>query len=310
MLAAKAGQGEGAYHGLDHILTALYKSSEKSTCLQWMDTWAAANADKAPSLPERFPELFEALAQDDEDLGVLLVRWLTHDEVGIVKMARNVLDELGLRDRGGLAFPASVLDGMSPSSLLHLVRRVLANVLREEQRISLIWSLTRTDSAETRTYPLVRDAMANFVGYDYPTATREHLEAVLAKEDVAPAGKLAHQILEAMKKYYDTLDGLPTIEELRPLSEHRHRFAKEHHRLMNMAFEEASKNSIFRQIATTIHLKAGRSSFSMRDGEVGEKMHMSSASHSMSLPRSESIDKVGSDLQRLHSNLDKGRGEQ
>jgi len=306
LLAAKAGQGEGAYHGLDHILTALYKSSGKSTCLQWMDTWAATNADKAPSLPERFPELFEALAQDDEDLGVLLARWLTHDDIGIVKIARSVLDDLGLREKGGLAFPASVLDGMSPSSLLHLVRRVLANVLREEQRISLIWSLTRTASPETRTYPLVRDAVVNFVGYDYPTATREHLEAVIAKEGEAPEGQLAQQILEAMKKYYDVLDALPTIEELRPLSEHRHRFAKEHRRLINVAFEEASKNSIIRQIATTIHLKAGRSSFSMRNGEVGEKMRMSSASHSMSLPRSESIDKVGSDLQRLHSNLDKG----
>ena len=80
--------------------------------------------------------------------------------------------------------------------------------------------------------------------------------------------------------------------------------------LSNKAFEEASKNSIIRQIATTIHLKAGRSSFSMRGGEVGEKMHMSSMSHFMSLPRSESIDKVGSDLQRLHFNLDKDRGEQ
>ncbi|NKZ37365.1 hypothetical protein HF690_00165 [Oleiagrimonas citrea] len=310
LLATKSGQGEGAYHGLDHILAARCKSSDKSASLRWLDMWAAANANDTPSLPQRFPELFEALAQDNEALGALLARWLKHDDIGIVKMARSVLDNLGLRERGSLAFPVSVLDGMSQPNLLHLVRRTLANVLREEQRISLVWSLTRTDSAESRTYPLVRDAMVNFVGYDYPTATREYLEAVVAKEGQAPAGQLAKQILEAMKKYYDALDALPLIEELRPLSEDRHRFAKEHHRLTNKAFEEASKNSIIRQIATTVHLKAGRSSFSMRDGEVGEKMHMSSMSHFMSLPRSESIDKVGSDLQRLHFNLDKDGDEQ
>ena len=310
LLASKAGQSEGAYHGLDHILTGLYNSPEKSACLQWLDTWAATNADNVPSLPEQFHGLFEALAQDDEELGTLLARWLAHDEIGIVAMARKILDDLGLRARGGLTFPASVLDGMSAPGLLHLVRRVLANVLREEQRISLVWSLTRAASAEARTYPLVRDAMVNFVGYDYPTATLKHLESVIAGNAEAPSGVLARQILEALKKYYDALDALPTIEELRPLSEHRHRFAKEHQRLMNKAFEEASKNSIIRQIATTIHLKAGRSSFSMQDGAVGEKMHMTSASHSMSLPRSESIDRVGSDLQRVHANLDKERGEQ
>ncbi|HVI60429.1 MAG TPA: hypothetical protein VM619_16365 [Luteimonas sp.] len=308
LLATKSGQGDGAYHGLDHILATRYKSSDKPASQRWLDTWAAANANDTPSFPERFPELFEALAQDNEELGALLARWLKHDDIGIVKMARSVLDDLGLRERGGLAFPASVLDGMSRSSLLHLVRRVLANVLREEQRISLVWSLTRTDSAEARAYSLVRDAMVNFVGYDYPTATREYLEAVVAKEGEAPVGQLAQQILEAMKKYYSALEVLPAIEELRPLSEDRHRFAKEHRRLTNKAFEEASKNSVIRQIATTIPLKAGRSSFSMRDGEVGEKMHMSSMSHFMSLPRSESIDKVGSDLQRLHFNLDKDGG--
>ncbi|MBQ4855826.1 hypothetical protein IMW82_14220 [Rhodanobacter sp. B2A1Ga4] len=310
LLATKSGQGEGAYHGLDHILAARCKSSDKSASLRWLDMWAAANANDTPSFPKRFSELFEALAQDNEALGALLARWLKHDDIGIVKMARSVLDDLGLRERGGLAFPASVLDGMSQPSLLHLVRRMLANVLREEQRISLVWSLTRTDSAESRTYSLVRDAMVNFVGYDYPTATREYLEAVVVKEGQAPAGQLAQQILEAMKEYYDALDALPVIEELRPLSEDRHRFAKEHYRLTNKAFEEASKNSIFRQIATTVHLKAGRSSFSMRNGEVGEKMHMSSMSHFMSLPRSESTDKVGSDLQRLQFNLDKDGGEQ
>lgn len=309
-LATRTEQEGGSYHGVDHILADLYRSSEKTTCLEWLETWAAANSSSTPSLPEELPELFEILAQDDEALGTLIARWLTHDDLGIQKIVRDVLDNLGLRERGGLAFPTLLLNTMTSSGLLHLVRRVLANVLREEQKISLIWSLTRTDSAESRTYSLVRGAMVDFVGYDYPMATEEHLEAVVAKEGEAPIGKLAKQILEAMKAYYDALTPLLTIEELQPLSEHRRRFAQEHHRQMNAAFEEASKNSIIRQIATTIHLKAGRSSFSMRNGEVSEKMHMSSASHSMAIPRSELIDKVGSDLRRRHFMFGKEPREQ
>lgn len=300
LLASKSGQSPGSYHGIDHILTEMYKSQQKAASLDWLDIWMGANSDSSLSLPEEFPQFFEALALEDEVLGALLAKWLTQPDPDAQRMTRSIIDTLGLRERGSLRFPTSTLDAMSLSGLLHLVRRVLGNVIREEQRISLLWSLTRTESAETRTYPLIRDAMVNFVGYDYPTATRDYLDAIIAKEQLTPTAKLAQEILDAMGTYYNALDALPTIEELRPLSEHSHRFAKEHHRKMNAAFEEASKKSIWRQIATTIHLKAGRSSFSMRDGRVGEKMHMSSASHSMALPRSESIDKVGSDLQRKH----------
>ncbi|WP_266170162.1 hypothetical protein [Dyella subtropica] len=298
LLAAKANQEAGSYHGVDHILSGLYLTNQKDICLEWLRTWATTNSDASPSLSEELPQIFEALAKDDETLGALLARWLTSDDAGIQQMARKFLDDLGLHRKDDLRFPTSTLDALSPPGLLQLTRRVLANVLREEQKISLIWSLTHTISAESRTHLLVREAMASFVGYDYPVATIKHLETVLVTEDEAPIKKLAQDIREALKNYYDALDALPTIEELRPLSEHRHRFTKEHRRMMNAAFEEANMKSVFRQLVTTIHLKAGRSSFSMRNGEVGERMHMSAASHSVTLPRSESIDKVGSDLQR------------
>lgn len=297
-LATKANQQAGSYNGIDHILSALYLTPQRDLCLEWLNTWAMVNSDACPSLPEELPQMFEVLVKDDETLGALLAGWLTHDDAGVQKIVRKLLDHLGARGKDNLRFTASVLDGLSPAGLLHLTRRVLANVLREEQKISLIWSFTRTLSAAIRTRSLVREAMVFFVGYDYPAATIKHLETVLVTEDEPVNRDLAQEILEALKNYYDTLEALPTIEELRPLSEHRHRFMKEHRRMMNAAFEEANKKSIFRQIVTTIHLKAGRSSFSMRNGEVGEKMHMTSASHSITLPRSESIDRIGSDLQR------------
>ncbi|NHF68430.1 hypothetical protein [Xanthomonas hortorum] len=298
LLAAKTAQDMSSSHGLDHILARQYQSPEKARCLAWLEAWALANADSAPSLSEAFHEFFQSLVQDLEELGALLARWLMHDDLGIQNMTRKILGELGLQGVYGLAFPALVLDGMTSSSLRHLVRRTLANVVRDEQKVSLVWSLTCTDSAETRTFSLVHEAMANFVGYDYPSATKEYLEAVASAGLDSPLAKLAKQILDSMSRYYDAFKELPQIEELRPLSEQQHHFAKEHRRLMNEAFEEASKDSIFRQIATTIPLKAGRSMFFMRNGQMGDKAQMISTSHSVAVPRSESIDKVGSDLRR------------
>lgn len=310
LLASKTGQNEESYRGVDMVLSHLFKSQEKAACQRWLDTWASANAHDAPDFPEEFPQLFQLMSESGEDLGALLARWLRHDEVGVQKMARHVLEDAGLQDSSSLGFPPSVLDGMTPAALMHLVRRVLGNVFRDGQQISLIWSLTQTADAEDRSYGLVHDAMAGFVGRDYPAATKAHLESVVAGDATGPLMQLAQGILAEMKEYQDTLDALPRVEELRPLAEQHHRFVKERRRQMSEAFDEASKNSIWRQIATTIPLKAGRSSFSVTGGEVGEKLHLSSMSHSVSIPRSEAIDRIGSDLRRMHFNLGKDRDEQ
>lgn len=298
LLAGKTGQDSGAGHGIDHILDQEYTSGKKSRVFAWLETWARTNAERAPSVPGEFPQLFAKIVSDGEELGDLLATWLMADAIGYQRMARKILDELSLREVRGTAFSISALDALSAGGLLHLVRRTLANVVRDHQRVSLVWSMTRTRDADTRVFPLVFEVMARFIGYDYPVATREHLEPLVATGAEDAQTRLAQQILEAMRAYYDPLKALPVVEELRPSSEHKIRFEKERGRLMNEAFEEASKESFFRKVATSIPLKAGRSMFFMRDGEVGETTPMMSASHSVAVPRSETIDKVGSDMQR------------
>lgn len=298
LLADKAGQENGAGHGIDHILDQEYTSGNKLRVLAWLETWARTNAERAPSVPGEFPQLFAKIVSDGDALGDLLAAWLMADAIGYQRMARKILDELSLREVRGTAFSVSALDALSAGGLLHLARRTLANVLRDHQRVSLVWSMIRTHDAETRVFPLVFEVMALFIGYDYPVATREHLEPLVATGAEDAQTRLAQQVLEAMRAYYEPLKALPVIEELRPSSEHKIRFEKERGRLMNEAFEEASKDSFFRKVATAIPLKAGRSMFFMRDGEVGETTPMMSASHSVAVPRSETIDKVGSDMRR------------
>ncbi|MBH1448396.1 hypothetical protein I5U30_09860 [Stenotrophomonas maltophilia] len=298
LLAAKGVQESGAGHGIDHILAKEYSSRNKSRVLAWLETWARTNAERAPSVPGEFPQLFAQIVSDGEALGDLLVAWLMADAIGYQRMARKILDELSLSEVRGTAFSVSALDTLSAGGLLHLARRTLANVVRDHQRVSLAWSMTRTRDAEARVFALVFEVMSRHIGYDYPVATREHLEPLVATGAEDAQTRLAQQILEAMSAYYEPLKALPLVEELRPSSEQKIRFEKERARLMNEAFEEASKDSFFRKVATSIPLKAGRSMFFMRDGEVGGTTPMMSASHSVAVPRSESIDKVGSDMQR------------
>lgn len=301
-LAGKSSAGPSS--GIDHMLASFYRD-HPGEVTNWVRKWAEARAEEVldpgfTPFAKNFHELFSLLRRDHSgNLMVLLAEWLLHDSLAIQKIARQVFDELALAGQLSLAVPKEYLDGLSGPVLLLLVRRILANVFRAEQLVSMLWSFAESEDAERRTFPLLRGAFSEVVSYEYPSYVGEFLEAAHKELPQSPKKQLAEQLIQAQKKKFDALDALPTTEELRPTDDDWLRFKKIRRRSMARAMDEASKGSIIQQIATKIPLKAGRSSFSMRGGRVGEKIQLSSHSHSMLLPRSELIDPVGSAMRRF-----------
>lgn len=297
LLATKASQEPGRFGGVDAVLARRYES-DKTSSLAWLETWVQANAFRDVSLPRDLPSLFAAIAGDEEERGALLARWLIHDQLGAQLMAASFLDELDLLEVRGVTFAAKALDAMDMRALLHLVRRTIAHVWRDEHRVTLVWSLTGMSLAEQRSYELVREAMVDYVGYDFPGATDKHLKAIVEREALSPLGTLAATIIKQLDDYYSALDALPRVEEILPPSEDQKLFAKERMKKSDQAAEEANRNSVARQLFSQVPVKAGRSTFSIRDGVVSAPSEMNSYTHSMAIPRSEIIDKVGAALCR------------
>lgn len=308
LLARKADLHSGSCHGVDHVLASFLKNGTTTEVTdRWLDTWIHSRGEysETESFPRLLPQLFDAMRRDGKGLNHLLIRWLLDADLRVQRAARDVLDELGHKNVLGLRVPREMIDPMSQDELVHLVRRLLGNVLRDDQLVALVWSLTDTQSAESRTFPLVHTVLADHVGYSYPQATRTHLGKVIESESDSSLGRLATATLQRMENYYDKLNALPYIEELKSPDDHRQRYRKASQRAMNQAYEDANKNSILQLIATKIPLKGGRSSFSRRNGKIGEKMHLSSFSHSMAFPRAEVIDSVGCAIERFHFQMAK-----
>ena len=309
LLARKADLHSGFCYGVDHVLASFLKNGTTAKVTdRWLDTWVHSRGgedSEIESFPRLLPQLFDAMRRDGKGLNHLLIRWLLDADFRVQRAARDVLDELGHKNVLGLHVPREMIDPMSQDELVHLVRRLLGNVLRDDQLVALVWSLTDTQSAESRTFPLVLTVLADHVGYSYPQATRTHLGKVIESESDSALGRLATATLQRMEHYYDELNALPYIEELKSSEDHHQRYRKASQRAMNQAYEDANKDSILRLIATEIPLKGGRSSFSRRNGEIGEKMHLSSFSHSMAFPRAEVIDSVGCAIERFHFQMAK-----
>jgi hypothetical protein len=303
-LSTKRGSHTGAYRGTDHALAYLLdRNPESINVIDWLSTWLQTQIDAGEndnSVPNAFPRTYGKFCEKPDFLCRLITNWLMHADLLFQRAVRTILDDLASRHYCELFVPREMLDALTPGELKLLARRILGNVARDDHQVAIVWSMTNTLSAETRAYPIVRSAMIEFVGYNYPVATRSHLEA--AKTEGAPASlvELSEAILHDIEKYYSALDQLPQIEELKPSAHARNMYHKAQIKAMNRSFEEANKKSLLRQIATTIPLKAGKSSFSMRNGAPGEKMHLSSMSHSVTMPRAESIDPIGSAMQRFH----------
>lgn len=299
LLAGKAGVMRNGLHGIDHILAQLF-DADRSRCMAWIGTWAAAHTDRELSLANEFPSLFEKMVEEREELGVLLAQWLTHDEYRMQRAASDALDELSLHRITGMVFPVRLLDTMADAELQLLVLRTVGHVLSDEQQVSLVWSLTKAGSARERTYPLVLDTMVNSIGYDYPHAVRSYLGDVSTGDAARPEVRLAQEILGAMDSYDQPLQALSPAEELLPSSEEHNFFLKGRAKQMRQSMDRANENSFTARIATMIPIKAGRSMFQVIEGRVGHNTPMISTSHSAAFPRSEVIDKVGSDMQRRH----------
>ena len=118
-------------------------------------------------------------------------------------------------------------------------------------------------------------------------------------ETDASTRALLERIRDDLQRYLTQLDALPRLQELEvPLTVQR-AFRKARAKQMEHGMREARKKSVFAQIVTQVHLKAGLSSFQYLHEDFTEPMTLKSMSYSFEMPRRESLDPVGN-AYRLH----------
>jgi hypothetical protein len=175
----------------------------------------------------------------------------------------------------------------------------------EEHLLSLTMSLLKTNDAPQRTFGIVHSLLTDELGEDYPSSTVEMLE--IAKSETTDSGLLAlySSAIKIINDRINELESLPRLAELKPPPKLQRQFSKAHAKQMEAASENAKKNSIMRQLATEIPIKAGVGSFSFHDGNFTEPTHFHSISTSFSLPRRYSTDAIGSELRGMMFRLAK-----
>lgn len=291
-----------AINNLDFVLAEKLKDERQEFVLSVLEAWILRNAGNMPKTKEItkiFDSTFRDLLNDEAMRSRLITSWLIRDEHQIRKAAEAILSELHLHKVHQIAFSQEIVQDFDKDDLILLIRRMLGLVIHEEHLVSLLFSLLSIYGADESLLPLIEEVITNEVGFDFPALTRDRLKELKIETESSEIQAMCERVIKSIDGYFEALKALSQIKELRPSHDLRIKIQKQQGKTMAAHQKAAEENSIIRQLATHIPLKAGRASFSFQNGEMGEPSNLHSFEHSITLPRRHVLDTVGYELSRL-----------
>jgi hypothetical protein len=306
MLVGTSPEHKGILKNVDLAFSMSFRTQDNSSrerAVNFIEAWAARQTHeylKSAGLESRFPSTMAKIGEDPLVLSRLLTRWLLHEDLRFPDLARKLVAAATLRKNEQPTLNLEIVDQLGTNGIRFLLRRIIGYIVADQAQIALAFSLVRSKDARTRTFSFVRSVLRDQIGSDYPYETIEFLthEQSAAAEDTG-ISELCADVISALKATLNAVDSLSDLKEFHPSPDKRRRFSQERARQMNEAVEDATKDSIWRQIATHIRLKAGRRTFQALDDRYSEPMELKEMSHSIPLPRTEVTDPAGAAFQRL-----------
>lgn len=300
---------KGAIRDLDHAMARLLSDPANAPMVtSTLEKWVAKHGHRVAidyETANLFDDTIRKLFPLEASWASLVTDWLLSGEKAHPAALAGFLNQLSHHSHTELRLDKGRLDGLATEDLLFLARRLLGYVHDRAQLTSLALSMLLSNEPERRIYPVLRALLVDEIGYDYPGSTAAACRKAAETASTDSQSEFLLMVAETIDEVVNAQSSLPMLNELRPPTRLRRLFARARAKQMNESVEEASKDSIWRQIATQITIKAGRGTFSYRDAKYGPSMKLSSMSHSIELPRREAFDPIGNSIRHLGFRLAK-----
>ncbi|MCT9810866.1 hypothetical protein N0K08_09480 [Acidovorax sp. Be4] len=289
---------------LDYSLSKLLnpESPHVEPVLEFLEAWVRAHLGSTAGKREfadRFDACAQALRSHPPLMSRVFTRWMLADGQATANAAAGIVAELRTDGRVTIEFDRTVLDTATEADLLYLVKRMLGFLLEAQQMLSLALSLLDLRNAKARVFPFLRWMLYEELGYDYPGTTSDAVRRRAEQETDADTRELLGSIAMQLDADMAALQALPRLRELAVPMALRRDFAKARDKAMQSSIRDARKQSVFAQLVTHVHIKAGETSFQHQGESWTEPLHFASHSVSFEMPRREVLDPIGSAYRRL-----------
>lgn len=288
---------------IDYVLFLLLGAGRSDSVIDWLTNWVRRHGSGSfndHEVANLFDQTLYWLSKNPSTFEKVITRWLLEDGRPLPAAAGGLLSYASLHEVGALELEISVIDSLDAEGLVFLCRRLLGFVLNENQSLSLMLSLLKTQNASSRVHNLLREVVVNEIGYDYPTATVEQVKQARTQTSDAAEQTLLDEIVERVDASTSSIDELPVANELWPPVRLVRSFSRARQKDMAVRMREARDKSIFGKIAKAVPIKGGTGFFRYVDETFSDVAEMVPIRSSATLPRREIFDPVGQAYQRLH----------
>lgn len=301
------GLGEGserAIDALDFSLSRLLRpdSAHVESVLEFLEAWVRAHLGSTArkcEFADRFDACTRAMLSHPLLLSRVFTRWMLADGQATARAAAGIVSSALVDGDMVIEFDPAELDTATEADLLYLVKRMLGFLIEAKQMLSLSLSLLKLRDSNARVLPLLRWLLYEQLGYDHPGTTSDVLQKRAAQETDAEFKELLGGIAARLEADMAELQALPRLRELEVPTSLRRDFAKARAKVLQRSTRKAQEQSVFTQLATQIHIKAGETSFQHTGEAWSEPVHFASHSVSFEMPRREVLDPVGNAYRRF-----------
>lgn len=151
--------------------------------------------------------------------------------------------------------------------------------------------------------------LSDEIGRDFPSSVVDTIKTAKKAEKRANWIGFYDGVIEAIELPLDEFDKLPRLSELKPSYKLQNMFSLARSKAINNAIDESRGKSPIASLFTEIPIKSGKGWFSYKDGEYSEPAFMQEHSHSITIPKRDTLDELGSKIRRFRYRYAK-RGEE
>lgn len=274
----------GTINYLDMVIPKIYPESE--TKIKELLESLFMRSDFQIDISQ-FPSLKSYLYDNSEKLSSLITRWFLSKSIQLNKFATDLIDNNEIE----LAFDMTQLSEASSTAHLFLARKACGwYFMNPSVAISLIYSVYKTCPIEQAKD--IQDIIFNPLMISYPRKVTEFLNK--HKEGLEQDKlEIIENLLKKLENYHDALRASNNIKELRVGQTEDFAYRRHQQQMMNKAYAESRKNSLFGSLFTENTLLYGKNTaFIIQTGEGSQRqtMPLHSFSHSIDFPSMEILD--------------------
>ena len=288
---------------VDLILSILFEKEETQKLAEefWIK-WLILNSKQIYNnqLKNLFSSTFAKLIDKTNIYTPLVTKYINHDNATVVHSAFEVIDYIQSYRKTKIVLDQSTLQSFTQEELLYVCRKILGYVYLADVLQNLFYSILTTIIENNDAVRLIGSIFVTYIAKEYPTSTLAFLQDKQTNDERnRKSSEIISELIRDIELNIASRKELPKLNEITVSNKVKYQITLAKYNCDNQAMEEAQKGS-FLDCVTKINLKYGKGSFNRFGGQYSQPSKLSSISHSMDIPTSESYQPVHAALHRIN----------